>query len=496
MNIPTLRLGLLLTLFIWVVSAATAQDNRHQVAIRYIAPNLIFPLSNVPANLEAEMFFGDGLEFEYQRRFSPNFLLGFPLHLSSTQGIKDELVNTSLPINRQTDLRRVTMLGADALLVFEPIARRSFFDPQLFGGFGVFTDLNGTNIMELPVGLNLNFNLGNSVYLSPSVSYRMALNNEIGEVRDNLRLGLGLHFQLGYDSPKEPKAPVVVDTDGDGIPDASDRCPTAAGPAALMGCPDTDGDGVADIDDKCPAVAGLAQYMGCPDTDGDGVPDNMDDCPNEAGPASNKGCPLSDRDGDGVPDATDLCPDQAGLANLNGCPDTDGDGVADKDDDCPNVPGPAATRGCPDTDGDGVLDKDDRCPNEAGPASNKGCPELAQEDKATIEFAIQNINFETASATIAADSRGTLARVVDILNRYPGYQLAIGGHTDSIGSAEANQKLSERRAKAVYDYLVGQGIPARRMSHQGFGETMPIADNINQAGRELNRRVTLDLFIE
>lgn len=465
------RLGIFFAFFLTFLVAANAQDNRHQVAVRYIAPNLLHPLATLPSNLQAGEYFGAGLEFEYQRRFAPNFLLGFPLHLSAAQGIRDETVDLNRPINLQTELRSITMLGADALLVFEPIARRSFFDPQLFGGFGAFTDLDGTNIMELPVGLNLNLNLGNSVYLSPSISYRMALNNTVGEVRDNLRLGLGIHVQLGYEAPKEPQAPVVVDTDDDGIPDASDRCPNEAGPASLMGCPDADADGVADIDDECP---------------------------NEAGPASNKGCPIqiADRDGDGVPDSIDDCPDQAGLASFNGCPDTDGDGIADKNDDCPNAAGPAATRGCPDIDGDGVPDKNDKCPSEAGPARNQGCPEITVEDRETIDFAVQNINFETASSNITADSRTTLARVVDILNRYPGYQLAIGGHTDSIGSEEANQKLSERRAQSVYNYLLAQGIPARRMSYEGFGESIPIADNINKAGRELNRRVTLDLFIE
>lgn len=81
------------------------------------------------------------------------------------------------------------------------------------------------------------------------------------------------------------------DTDGDGIPDKDDRCPTVAGLASLQGCPDRDGDGIADDADACPDKAGPAEFQGCPDSDGDGIPDHLDRCPNEPGVASMKGCP-------------------------------------------------------------------------------------------------------------------------------------------------------------------------------------------------------------
>lgn len=83
------------------------------------------------------------------------------------------------------------------------------------------------------------------------------------------------------------------DTDGDGVGDARDRCPTTAGPTALMGCPDGDNDGVADVDDACAAVPGVPENRGCPpDSDGDGVGDFEDRCPTEGGPSQNGGCPL------------------------------------------------------------------------------------------------------------------------------------------------------------------------------------------------------------
>ncbi|MCA9712866.1 MAG: thrombospondin type 3 repeat-containing protein, partial [Myxococcales bacterium] len=102
------------------------------------------------------------------------------------------------------------------------------------------------------------------------------------------------------------------------------------------------------------------------DTDGDGILDPDDACPTVPGVPSAKGCP--DRDGDTIPDDTDACPDTPGPVELKGCPDTDGDGIIDKDDRCPTEPGPAEFKGCPDKDGDTIPDIDDRCPEEPGTA--------------------------------------------------------------------------------------------------------------------------------
>lgn len=113
---------------------------------------------------------------------------------------------------------------------------------------------------------------------------------------------------------------------------------------------DTDGDGIPDSRDECPTLYAKTS-SGCPDADEDGIPDNKDRCKYEPGPASNQGCPLpsSDRDNDGIPDAGDACPDEKGLARFAGCPDTDGDGIPDKDDACPRQAGPPSNKGCPTT---------------------------------------------------------------------------------------------------------------------------------------------------
>jgi len=115
------------------------------------------------------------------------------------------------------------------------------------------------------------------------------------------------------------------DSDYDGTPDATDKCPGEYG--TLLGCPDSDGDGINDHDDQCPFEAGSSARQGCPaapaapviDSDNDGVLDGVDKCPNDYGKKEWQGCP--DSDGDNVPDHKDKCPKEFGLASLNGCPD-------------------------------------------------------------------------------------------------------------------------------------------------------------------------------
>jgi outer membrane protein OmpA-like peptidoglycan-associated protein len=180
-----------------------------------------------------------------------------------------------------------------------------------------------------------------------------------------------------------------------------------------------------------------------------------------------------------------------------GCPDADGDGVADGDDNCPNEAGPAANNGCPwpDTDGDGILDKDDKCPNEAGVAANNGCPEVkpTEEVMETLNSYSRSILFDTGKASFQKETDQVLQAMVAIFKQYPQADFAIEGHTDSVGSKKTNQALSERRANAVRDYLIANGISAARLTASGYGEDNPIASNSTRAGRAENRRVEVKL---
>ncbi len=266
-----------------------------------------------------------------------------------------------------------------------------------------------------------------------------------------------------------------------------------AGINVKFGGKDTDGDGIYDKDDACPEVAGLEAFNGCPDADGDGIEDGKDSCPNEAGSKEMNGCP--DSDGDGIADKDDACPNEAGTAALGGCPDADGDGIKDGSDNCPNEAGPAENNGCPwpDKDGDSVLDKDDQCPDVAGTVANNGCPEVTEEVQKQLNDYAKTILFDTGKSSIKAESTTVLVDIIQILGEYPNAKFTVEGHTDSVGSAKLNQKLSESRANAIRDFLIDKGIGADRLSAVGYGEDKPIATNNTRSGRKENRRVEINL---
>ncbi len=170
--------------------------------------------------------------------------------------------------------------------------------------------------------------------------------------------------------------------------------------------------------------------------------------------------------------------------------DADSDGVADEDDACPNIAGTVDLAGCPDADKDGIADKDDACPDEAGIEANKGCPEVNDDVKAVLsDFAIQGVKFQTNKAVILRNSYPIVANIVKVMNDNPTYKLKISGYTDSRGDDAANLDLSDRRAKAVKQYLIDKGIDGGRVEAVGYGEADPIADNNTKEGQAKNRRV-------
>ena len=99
--------------------------------------------------------------------------------------------------------------------------------------------------------------------------------------------------------------------------------------------------------------------------------------------------------------------------------------------------------------------------------------------------------FDVDKATLKPVAREKLARIAGILATHPDLKIEIEGHTDSTGSDEYNQRLSERRADSVRGYLSEQGIGRSIVGTAGFGKTRPVATNGTAAGRQLNRRVEI-----
>jgi len=252
----------------------------------------------------------------------------------------------------------------------------------------------------------------------------------------DLIASLGLMVTLGGEVEKEP---IILDTDGDGIPDHEDKCPTVPGVASAQGCPDADGDGIPDDEDRCPHEPGPAEFQGCPDTDGDGIPDIDDRCPTEPGPAE-----------------------------LQGCPDTDGDGIPDIDDRCPKIPGVPEYQGCPPPPPDDVVKR--------------------------FTGTIEGITFAVDSDEIRPTSFEVLDQAARLLGEYPALRLLIEGHTSAEGSYQHNVDLSQRRADSVKRYLVDKGVAEDRLETKGFGPDRPVAPNDTEANRAKNRRIEFQIL--
>ncbi|NPA12154.1 MAG: OmpA family protein [Epsilonproteobacteria bacterium] len=200
---------------------------------------------------------------------------------------------------------------------------------------------------------------------------------------------------------------------------------------------------------------------------------------------------VKDSDNDGVNDNNDKCPNTpAGVSvDAKGCAlDSDNDGVADYLDKCPNTPAGVSvdSKGCAlDSDNDGVADYLDKCPNtpKGFEVDKNGC---------AVMYNLE-INFDTDKAVIKPEYMPKVQKLAEFLKSHPNVKVVIEGYTDNRGNADYNLKLSQRRAKAVYEALIKLGIDKERLSYKGYGEANPIADNSTEEGRAKNRRVVAKL---
>jgi len=209
-------------------------------------------------------------------------------------------------------------------------------------------------------------------------------------------------------------------------------------------------------------------------------------------------------------DYIDFIQAKAGLAFRFGKNDRDKDGIIDEEDECPDTPGLKQYKGCPDTDGDKIEDRLDECPLEPCPNGEdtdeyycvNGCkimkeiveppapepPVVAPEPPKEISF--ENVLFEFDQFNITADGSQVVKDAADLIRKQGGNYF-VDGFADSKGSEQYNINLSRKRAQAVKDALVKEGIEANRLEVRAFGEQYPKCTNDTEEGRACNRRVVV-----
>lgn len=325
------------------------------------------------------------------------------------------------------------------------------------------------------------------------------------------------------------------DSDYDGVIDPNDACPNEYGDKMNDGCPegksgvaeDRDGDGIPDSEDACPDEKGFFTAQGCPDKDGDGIQDKDDDCPDHYGVAEHNGCPIPleelqrltglykpKENPDGTIGYTDTGykgqegeiqigeptfenPNSAYSFQGNGN-NTTGNYTGDPGD--PDNP----YGNYPNSPQEG--DPDYPYPYTEGPAPSMGenvtltgfpDPSLDDEeycDRLALAKFKAAIYFDYDESQIDVVSRRYLGQIVQAMRRCATFELQVAGHTDSDGSATYNLKLSERRAKAVLNYIQDANVNDKRLKYNGYGEQYPQAPNTSDDNKRLNRRAEIRLI--
>ena len=338
-----------------------------------------------------------------------------------------------------------------------------------FAKFGAgFSSYDGNIFFNTSAGLK--YLVKNNLSLKVEANYFLDYHGQ-NQDKYNFQTALlfGLSFKFGYTKQKtivkeskeikKEKKVTILDDDNDGVANEIDLCfktrPNVE--VDMHGC-EIDGD-----------------------DDNDGIKNSIDKCtrtPQDAQVYSN-GCMIdNDSDGDGIKDSIDKCLlTPIGIdVDINGCEieyDSDNDGIKDSLDACDDTP-------------IGAIVDANGCQKE---------PEIKElsEDKIK-EFKHLAIKFRYKSFKITADTIGVVLRLANLLNEYENYKIKILGYTDNVGSARYNKKLSKKRAEAVKDVLLQEGIEESRIEAVGMGKDNPIASNKTSEGRAQNRRIEVEFI--
>jgi outer membrane protein OmpA-like peptidoglycan-associated protein len=438
------------------------------------------------------------------------------------------------------------IVPADFRMLISPLKFESW-NPYLYAGIGTFfynhkkiplniaLDDQGEKFTQvIPLGLGLQFKVGEKTALEISGGYNLTMKDDIeylveGEdTKDgyySLLVGLTYGGESNGDSDKDGLGDKLekelgtnrklADTDGDGLTDAQEYNQYKTNPLIA----DSDGDGLSDGDELKTSNTSPVEA----DTDGDGLTDSQelqkyktnplkadsdgDGLADSAEINMHKTDPLkADSDGDGLSDGEEIskykCNPLAADSDKDGLtdgdeakkyssspmkPDTDGDGLSDKQEVMENKTNPSNV----DTDGGTIADGIE-VKRGTNPLDNNDDLEKEEKIKGAVgtEIILEGIVFDTGSAKIKPSSLATLDKVGKTLIENPDIYVEVQGHTDNVGKVASNTRLSQARAESVVKYLVGKGIDASRMVAKGMGPDRPVATNDTAEGRQLNRRIT------
>ena len=423
--------------------------------------------------------------------------------------------------------------------------------PYLYAGFGFAKDQrrNGTKWLPvIPAGVGIQSPLSQNLLLAVNGGYNLALSddldhhvrtvntNQFTSQKQDGYWGLTVGLVFGgrkTDKPDQAAAvevndkdtdndglsdkdektygtnPKIADTDGDTLNDGDEVHKYRTDPLK----PDTDMDGLtdgnevtiyhsdpikADTDgDLLNDGAEVTQYKTNPvktDTDTDGLTDN--DEVNKYRTDALK----TDSENDGLSDGDEIIKFQSDPSK----PDSDSDGIKDGDEvnKFKTDPSKSDTEGDGLSDGDEVnkyrtnalmVDTDEGGMNDGAEIKANKNPLDPKDDLFELvsgkKIVLRGINFDTNKSKVLPESEWILEKARASMVAYPDVTVVISGHTDSVGSDDANRTLSQKRAQSVKDWLEAKGIPSDRMKVVGKGETEPMSSNDTEDGRAENRRM-------
>ena len=478
-------------------------------------------------------------KFSYLGRLFLRFELG-------TEALEAELgggYGSLTGVDFENNEWKTTIIPVDLRLILSPFQTRGW-NPYFYAGFGYMnysvetkpsgesSKLSPGEELEeegwagfVPAGMGIEFALSETVLLDITGGYTYTLTDNLNyynnidaypgvtTVNDGyFTAGIGITFVSGWGGSDhdgdgltyreemelgtDPNNP---DTDGDGLWDGDEVRKYYTDPLN----PDTDGDGLSDGDE-------VLKYRTDPnkaDTDGDGLNDGDEVLKYKTDPLK------ADTDGDGLSDGDEVLKYKTDPLKK----DTDGDGLSDGDEVSgklnpfkerafyPEFPG-STNPLSPDTDGDGLTDyeeimiykTDPNNPDTDGGGVDDGVevrrgtdPLDASDDIVKIDapIVLEGITFATNKSDITPESERILAGALKTLQIHSDIVVEISGHTDNVGSAAYNQKLSQRRSDSVKAWLVGKGIDASRITSVGYGLERPRVSNDTEDNRRLNRRI-------